>query len=260
MCSSDLNQAKGVEMLRDGSTDFTFHSNLVYSVLDNRFNVVSLPFIMKSVEDADAKLAGEGGEKLNEILLENNIVGLGFGENGFRQITNSIREVRSVSDMDALKFRINNSTMLISTYKALGADPTSMNFSEVFTSLQQGAIDGQENPLDVIDSSKLYEVQDYISLWDCTYDVIILGMNKDKYESLSEDHQRIIRECAEEACIYQKQINREKGEEQLARFEENGLTITNKSDIDVTAFVEAVQPVYDEYESIIGSELIEMFR
>ncbi|GHS93616.1 ABC transporter substrate-binding protein [Synergistales bacterium] len=254
------NQAKGIELLANGSTDFTFHSNLVYSVMDNRFNVLSLPFLIKDDADADAKMAGPGGEKLKGILEEKGIIGLGFGENGFRQITNSKKEVKSVDDMKGLKFRVNNSKMLISTYQAMGADPLSMNFSEVFTSLQQGTIDGQENPLDVIDSSKLYEVQGYISLWGCTYDTIILGMNKATFDKLGEDYQKIIRESAEEACIYQKRINRERGEEQLNRFKESGLVVTVKNDLDIVSFKNAVQGVYSEYEPIIGKDLLDLFR
>ncbi len=109
-----------------------------------------------------------------------------MGENGFRQITNSKRPIKTPEDMEGLKIRIPGIKMYISLYKALGSDPQAMNFAEVFTSLQQKAIDGQENPTDIISSSKIYEVQEYLSVWNYSYDAIILGINKDKFESFDE--------------------------------------------------------------------------
>lgn len=254
------NQAKGIEMVMNGSTDMSFHSNLVYSTIDDRFNVVSLPFMFASTDEADEKLAGPAGDALKEILDSYGLECLGFGENGFRQITNSVREIKGLDDFAGIKFRVNNSNMLISTYKCLGADPTSMNWSEVFTSLQQGAIQGQENPLDVIYSSSIYEVQDYISLWGCTYDALFLCFNKDTLNSLSEKNQKIIRDCAAQACEYQKELNRANGEEQLAAFKEAGMTVTERDEMDMAAIIEAVQPVYTEYESIVGEDLMALFQ
>lgn len=254
------NQAKGIEMVMNGSTDMSFHSNLVYSTIDDRFNVISLPFMFSSTEDADAKLAGEAGNELKAILDGYGLDCLGFGENGFRQITNSVREIRSVEDFAGIKFRINNSNMLIDTYQCLGADPTSMNWSEVFTSLQQGAIDGQENPLDVIYSGSIYEVQKYISLWGCTYDALFLCMNKETLEGLSPEYQEIIRNCAAQACDYQKELNRSVMDEQLAAFEAAGMTVTSREDMDIDNIIAAVQPVYDKYESIVGADLLAKFR
>lgn len=173
-------------MLRNGAIDISFHSNIIYSIMDERFGVISLPWLLPDYETVDEKLNGTGGEAINEILDEIGIVGLGFGENGFRQITNSKRPIKTPEDMEGLKIRIPGIKMYISLYKALGSDPQAMNFAEVFTSLQQKAIDGQENPTDIISSSKIYEVQEYLSVWNYSYDAIILGINKDKFESFDE--------------------------------------------------------------------------
>ncbi len=254
------NQSKGIEMLMSGSTDITFHSNIIYSVMDERFGVISLPFLINDTETADNVLSGEGGEAINKILLEKNIVGLGFGENGFRQLTNNVKPVESPADMSGLKLRIPGIKMFISLYKALGADPITMNFGEVFTSLQQGTIDGQENPTDVISSSKINEVQKYMTVWDYSYDAIIFGMNKDKFESFSAEDQELIREAAKEACEYQRQINREAAATQTQEFIDGGMEVNVLTSEQKAAFKEAVQPVYTEYEPIMGKELIDAFR
>lgn len=254
------NQGKGIEMLRNGSTDLSFHSNIIYSIMDERFGVISLPWLLPDYETVDAKLNGEGGNAVNKMLDEIGIVGLGFGENGFRQITNSKKAINTPEDLKGLKVRVPGIKMYISLYKALGADPIAMNFSEVFTALQQKAIDGQENPTDIISSSKIYEVQDHLSVWNYSYDSIILGMNKAKFESLKPEHQEAIKQAAAEACNYQVKINREAESDQLKMFEESGMTITTVSKENIEAFKEKVNSVYTEYEPIIGKELIDAFR
>ena len=254
------NQGKGVEMLMSGATDLSFHSNIIYSIMDERFGVISLPFLFSSVDDADAALAGAGGEAINEILLEKNIVGLGFAENGFRQLTTSKKPIEKLEDIKGMKIRIPGMKMYTSLFKALGADPLTMNFAEVFTALQQGTIDGHENPIDTIYSSKIHEVQKYLTMWDYSYDALILGMNKDKFESFDEETQKIIQEAALEACAYQIQINREVADEEIAEFEEAGMTISILPEEAKGPFREAVKPVYDEYEPIMGTELIDLFR
>lgn len=162
--------------------------------------------------------------------------------------------------MKGLKIRVPGMKMYIDLFTALGADPISMNFAEVFTALQTGSIDGQENPIDTIKTSNIHEVQKYLSIWNYSYDAIILGMNKEKFESLSEEHQKILREAAAEACEYQKQLTRELTAEQLKEFEEAGVKITEVTDEAIEGFKEKVQVVYEQYEPIMGKELIDAFR
>lgn len=254
------NQSKGIEMLMSGATDLTFHSNIIYSVMDERFGVASLPFLIPDIETADALLDGAGGDALNEILLEKNVIGLGFGENGFRQITNSVNPIETPEDMAGMKVRVPGMKMYISLFQAIGADPISMNFGEVFTALQQGTIDGQENPTDVIASSKLNEVQDYMTEWDYSYDAIILGINKDKFESFDAETQQIIKDAAKEACDYQRQINREASATQTQDFIDAGMKVNSLTPEQKDVFREKVESVYTEYEPIMGKDLIDAFR
>ncbi|WP_312700720.1 DctP family TRAP transporter solute-binding subunit [Sedimentibacter sp.] len=254
------NQGKGIEMLMTGATDLTFHSNIIYSIMDERFGVISLPFLFDSLDDVDAALAGKGGEEINKLLLEKGVVGLGFGENGYRQITTSKGPIETLNDLKGLKIRIPGIKMYTSLFKALGADPLTMNFAEVFTALQQKTIDGQENPPDTVKASKLYEVQSNMTVWDYSYDAIILGINKAKFDSFDAETQKILREAGKEACEYQIKINRELAADQIKFFDENGMKVNVLTAEQRAPFREAVQVVYEEYEPIMGTELIDLFR
>lgn len=253
-------QGKGIEMLMSGAIDFTYHSNIIYSIADERFGVISLPWLIPDIETADAKLSGPGGEAINKLLLEKGIVGLGFGENGFRQVTNNVRPIVTPDDMKGLKIRIPGIKMFISLYKALGADPIAMNFGEVFTALQQKTIDGQENPTDVINSSKINEVQKYMTVWNYSYDAIILGMNKKLFDSLDKETQDIIVQAGKEACEFQRNLNRELSAKQTEDFISKGMEVNELTLEQMKPFKEKVQSVYDEYEPIMGKELIDSFR
>lgn len=252
------NQAKGVEQLINGTTDLSFHSNIIYSVMDERFGVISMPFLFESVEDADKKLAGAGGEAVRALCESKGIEALAFGENGMRQMTTN-KVITTLDDMKGLKIRIPAMKMYTMLFTALGANPLTMNFSEVFTSLQQGTIDGHENPLDTINSAKIQEVQKVLTLWDYSYDILILGMNKKLYDSMPADLQKIMRECAADACAYQKKINRERNNEYLEKFKAGGMAINSLTPENRAAFKAATQKVYTEYQGLMG-EVLKSFQ
>ena len=141
------NQSEGIQALMNGDpVQISMHSNLIYSAFDPRFNVVSLPFIYDSYDDADAKFDGEAGEKLKEILSSYGLHCMGIAENGFRELTNSKHEVKTLDDMKNLKIRVAGSNLLMECYKRWGADATNMNWSETYTALQQNTVEGQEKP------------------------------------------------------------------------------------------------------------------
>ena len=153
------NQVKELTMLQDGSIDFTYHSNLLYTNLDQSFAAISMPWLFTDYSQVDAALSGSAGSELLKATEAHGIVGLAYGENGFRQLTNNRLAVRAPDDLHGLKIRIPDVELYNSIYKAMGAIPITMNFGEVIDALKQGQIDGQENPIDIIVSSKLYEVQ-----------------------------------------------------------------------------------------------------
>jgi tripartite ATP-independent transporter DctP family solute receptor len=257
---SSGNQPKGIEQLQNGVTDASFHSTIIYSVLDQKFSVISMPWMIPDVKAVDKALNGPAGDKIKDLLRTKGIEPLGFGENGFRQLTTNKKEVVTPDDMKGQKIRIPSMKMYIDLYKALGADPTVMNFAEVFTSLQQGTIDGQENPVPVIYTSKLAEVQKYMTIWNYSYDPIVLGVNKKMFDGLDKETQKILRETAKEACEYQVKLNREEETKQLAEMKAKGMKVTVLTADQMKAFQGKMGSVYATYEPIIGKDLMDAFR
>ena len=262
------NQSEGIQALMNGDpVQISMHSNLIYSAFDPRFNVVSLPFIYDSVEDADAKFDGEAGEKLKEILGEYGLHCMGIAENGFRELTNSVREVKSVDDMKNLKIRVAGSNLLMECYKRWGADATNLNWSETYTALQQNTVEGQENPLPAIDAASVQEVQPYCSMWDAIYDCLFFCINQDVYDALTPEQQAVVDECGQKAVEYERYINRSSDDEIKARWaDKNGVTFTEKADMDIDSFKEAVDGVDEWFVQELkdqgyddGQDLVDLF-
>lgn len=251
--------AAGVEMLASGNKTFSYNSPIIYSGLDSRFSAITAPFLYADHEEADKAMANGGVEAYEKLTEEMGIKMLGFGESGFRQVTNNTREVTEPADLKGLKLRVAGSDLFIDILQELQADPVSMNFAEVFTSLQTGAIDGQENPVDVIYSNGLVEVQDYLTLWNYVYDPLILGMNLEQYNSLSDDDKKIVDEAAAEANEFQVNLTRESEETQLAEMEKE-MTVTTLDEAQLEAFRKAMEPVYDEYQAKWTPEVAEAVK
>ena len=263
------NQSEGIQALMNGDpVQISMHSNLIYSAFDPRFNVVSLPFIYDSYDDADAKFDGEAGEKLKEILSSYGLHCMGIAENGFRELTNSKHEVKTLDDMKNLKIRVAGSNLLMECYKRWGADATNMNWSETYTALQQNTVEGQENPLPAIDAASVQEVQPYCSMWDAIYDCLFFCINQDLYDTLTPEQQAVVDECGQKAVEYERYINRSGDEEIMNRWQsKNGVTITEKKDIDIDSFKEAVDGVDEWFVEQLkdagyddGQELVELFE
>jgi C4-dicarboxylate transporter DctM subunit len=247
--------AAGVEQLMNGDKAFSYNSTIIYSGIDPRFGVINAPFLYDSYDTADAAIADGGLEAYQELAAEFNVQLLGFGESGFRQLTNSVREIRSPEDFQGMKFRVPGSSLFLAIYQELGADPVSMNFSEVFTSLQTGTIDGQENPYDVIYSNGLMEVQEYLTVWNYIYDPLMLGMNKDLYDSLSDEDRELVERAAAEANELQIAENRAREAEQFAEMSE-AMTVTELSEQELAAFSDAMAPVYEQFTPEWTPELL----
>ena len=256
---SSGNQQKGIEQVAAGVTGASLHSTIIYSVIEPKLAVVSMPWIMPNNAAVDKAMKGAPGEKVKDLIRAKGIEPLAFGENGFRHWTNSKRPLATPDDMKGLKIRVPGMKMYISLFKAMGADPTSMSFSEVFTALQQGTVDGQENPISVIYTTKLNEVQKYMTICNYSYDPLVLGVNKKLWDSIDKDTQEIMRKAAVEAMELNVKLTREDEAKQLDEMKKKGLQVNVLTPEQIKVFQASVTSVYKEQEPIIGKELLDMF-
>lgn len=249
-----------VSQVADGTQDMSYNSTIIYSIMDERFGVLSAPFLFEDLDTAYSLLDGEGGEMINDILRENGVEPLGYGLNGFRQVTTSGDPIKTPEDLNGLKMRVPGIEMYTDLWREFGSNPTTMTFSEVFSSLQQGTIDGQENPVEVIHSSQLNEVQNSMTIWDYSFDPLVLGVNKELFDSMSEEDQQIMQEAAVEANQYQIEETRKREETQIEELKESGMEVYELSQDEKEAFKETMEPIYDKYESVWGEELLNAFQ
>lgn len=253
------NQSEGIQAVIDGTTELSAHSNLIYSAFDQRLNVVSLPFLFDSFDDVDAKLDGDGGKAVGEVVESMGLHLLGIGENGFRHPTNSVRPIESLADMKGLKLRVAGSELLNREYALWGANWANANWSEVYTGLQTGTYDGQENPLPTADGASIAEVQKYVTYWTGVYDCIFFTMNGELYDSLSPELQKIVDECGAKAAQNQRKLEREQDQIVLQKWADAGVTVSELTPEAVEEFKAASEPCYTEFEDVLTPELIAAF-
>ena len=253
------NQSEGIQAVIDGTTELSAHSNLIYSAFDQRLNVVSLPFLFDSFDDVDAKLDGDGGKAVGEVVESMGLHLLGIGENGFRHPTNSVRPIESLADMKGLKLRVAGSELLNREYALWGANWANANWSEVYTGLQTGTYDGQENPLPTADGASIAEVQKYVTYWTGVYDCIFFTMNGELYDSLSPELQKIVDECGAKAAQNQRQLEREQDQEILQKWKDAGIVVSELTPEAAEEFKTAAEPCYTEFEDVLTPELIAAF-
>ena len=175
---------------------------------------------------------------------------MGIAENGFRQLTNNVHEIKSVEDMKNVKVRVAGSNLLMECYKCWGADATNMNWSETYTALQQKTVEGQENPLPAIDAASVQEVQPYCSIWNANYDCLFFCINQGIYDKLTPEQQAVVDEAGQKAVAYQRYLNRAGDEEIISRWEtNNGVKVTRYEDLDIDSFKNAVAGIADWYQA-----------
>ncbi|MDK2926769.1 MAG: TRAP-type transport system periplasmic protein [Bacillota bacterium] len=209
-----------------------------------------LPFLFKSREEAYQVLDGSVGQEVLNNLSKVNLKGLAFAERGFRNLTNSKRPVNKPEDVKGLKIRVMENPVYIDTFKALGANAVPMAWTEALTALQQGTIDGQENPVNVIYAFKLYETQKHLALTRHTYAPATIMMSQQVWSSFPADVQQVLVAAAKEAAAYERRWNAEQEEGQLKELKDKGMQITEP---DAAPFQAAVQSVYEKNQDKYGA-------
>ncbi|MDR2088735.1 MAG: DctP family TRAP transporter solute-binding subunit [Clostridiales Family XIII bacterium] len=252
----DLQAVEGTIL---GTIQMTAAASSVLTSYSNDFMILDLPFMFDSREASYHALDGELGEALNATLPDG-LIGLGFNDNGLRQITNSKRPITAPDDLKGIKMRVMESPVYISMFELLGANPTPMSFTEVYTGLQQGTIDGQENGAGLIYASKFQEVQKYLSLTGHVYSVNAIVINQPFYESLPEDLRQIIADGVKEGLVDGQRAIEGSGDEKfIGLLQEAGMEVNEISPENMLKFRETVSPMYEEYKgSTIREELFDM--
>jgi tripartite ATP-independent transporter DctP family solute receptor len=248
-----------IEQVQLGSLDMTMVTAGPLTNFVPEFAVLEMPFLFRDIDHVYATLDGDIGEELTDLIDAQGFKTLGLWENGLRHLTNDKKALKKPDDAKGLKFRTIENDLYIDSYKALGIDPTPIAFPEVYTSLQQGVIDGLDASYGVFHSTKLYEVQDQLSEVGMHYAAAPIFMNQAVFESYPEDVQDVLIETGEEMTAVQREINQDMEAEQKQDLIEKGVNIVEKNDVDMKAFEKAVQPVYDKYESEFG-DMIERIR
>jgi len=235
-----------ITALRSGTLDISANSQGAMANVVPEYAALGLPFLFADVQKAWALLDGPVGEELSKRTAAKGMVVLGQWDNGIRHVTNGKRAVKAPADLKGLKIRTPPDTMTVDIMQALGADTQQIKFAELYVALQQGVVDGQENPLANIASAKLYEVQKYLTLTGHKYEANPFVMSKRSWDKLSPADQKVFTEAAAEATQTQRKLSREADEKLVADLKSRGVQIDT---VDRKAFVEATKPVYAKWTS-----------
>lgn len=221
-----------------------------------QFNVFDLPFLFKDAAAAYEVLDGPVGKEILDVLPSTGLVGLNYWENGFRQLTNNVREVKTPADVKGLKLRTLENELHIDLWQTLGASATPIPYPELYLALQQGVVDGQENPPGNISTAKFYEVQKYVTKTGHVYNPLVFLISKTFWDGLSDAEKEIVMKAADEARDHQRELNQEEEQEAYNTMQAQGMTITELTDEQKQAFQDAMQPIYQKYAPEIGEDIV----
>jgi TRAP-type transport system periplasmic protein len=247
---------QNVSALQGGTLDLmVLNAGLLVGIVKD-FAVLDLPFLFNTAQEADAVVDGPVGTKLFDKLPEKGLVGLGYFELGFRNVTNSRRPIAKAEDFQGIKLRVLQSPLFIDLFNTLGANTVAMPFPEVYTALEQRVIDGQENPVTVIFDTKFQEVQKYLSLTRHIYNAQSVIMSKKTWDRLSDEERTIVQDSLNEAEAYQRQVSREKSLQVLEDLKKAGMQVNEVSPQEIARIREKIKPVIDKYAKEAGEPLM----
>jgi tripartite ATP-independent transporter DctP family solute receptor len=218
------------------------------------FGLLNLPLLFNDSKEADAVLDGPFGKRLLAKLPENGLVGLGFWENGFRHVTNSKRAINTVDDLAGLKLRVIQNPLFIDTFSTLGVNAVPMPWPEVYPGLESKAIDGQENPLPTLVSSKLYEVQGHAVLSGHVYSAWMMLMGKKFWDKLNPEEQQLISDAAKEVQVFERAAIRSFADKSLAELKGHGMKVTTLAPAERQKMKDKLQPVWAKFSADFGAE------
>lgn len=238
-----------------GSVDAALITNSIISNVDPAFTINDLPFLYANAAQAYKMLDGPLGSELFARVRDKKIIGLAWCEAGFRNMANRTRPITKPEDLAGLKFRVIESPLFVNMFKLLNSAGVPMPFGEVFTALQQGTIDGMENPTWSIASSKINEVTKYLSITRHIYSATPIVMSGRLFASMSPEDQKIVMAAARTACDEERKFSTDSDAKIIKDLGAKGMTVNEVTD--VAPFRAKMQPLYDEYRPKIGAELMD---
>ncbi len=269
-------QLKSPQMVAAGIIDCAYESTINASPVIPEMNIFSLPFFINTFENLDQLETGKTGEAVFAAMEKKGLVGLAWAENGFRQITNGKRPIKTPADLDGMRVRVVGSPIFVDTFRQLGADPVNMNWGDAQTAFQQGVVDGQENPVGVLIPVQIWQYHQYVTLWNYLVDPVIVYWGKKQWDAFPPDIQSAIREAAVESARFEKALCRaglDGGEslkilkeefdhtmevpDPVAHMKSKGMSVTFLTEEQRQAFEDATAPIYEEWIPKIGKDLYE---
>lgn len=245
-----------VSALQGGTLEMASMNSGIFASQVKEFAVFDLPFMFANSKEADAVVDGPFGHKLHAKLEEKGLVGLGYYELGFRNITNSKRPITKVEDIEGLKLRVIPNPINVDWVKALGANPTPLPFPEVYAALEQKAIDGQENPVATIWGAKLHEVQKYMTLTNHQYNPQSVVISKKFWDTLSADEKKIIGDAVAESSKFQRTQARASVASTLDNLKKAGMTVSELPAAEQVKLVEKMKPVITKHAGNVGEATV----
>jgi tripartite ATP-independent transporter DctP family solute receptor len=253
----DRELCEGVQM---GTIQMALPASSALAGFDKRIQVLDLPYLFTSREAAFEALDGELGQKLNEYMLAKGFMNLGYQENGMRHVTNNKKPVKSPADLKGVKIRTMENPMHLAYFKELGANPTPMSWGELYTALQQGTVDAQENPYAMISDGKFYEVQKFVSETGHVFSVTMLISNKKFMEKLPEDLRKIVVKASHDFALAQRKAIAEMEKTYKQEVTKAGMKANELSAAEKKPFVDATVKVYKQFEKDLGKEIMDIAR
>jgi tripartite ATP-independent transporter DctP family solute receptor len=255
-------QTRELVAIRQGVIDMAVFSTINISPQVREMNLFSLPFLLGDHRGFDAIINGAVGEELFRALATRDVMPLAWGENGFREISNSRRPLRTPEDLRGMKIRFAAGAIFSEIFNALGANPVQMSFADLQPALSTGAVDGQENPINLFLAFRMDTLaQKQLTIWNYVADAGIFVVGKQVMESLSPADRQLVTDCAKEAARAQIAASR-KGigiggdRSSIEEMERRGVTVTVLSDADKQAFARATRPVFDKWAQTVGTDLV----
>ena len=255
-------QTREFSALRQGVIDMAVGSTINWSPQVKSLNLFSMPFMFPNFKAVDAVVQGEVGQDIFKALEKAGVVPLAWGENGYREISNSKHPIKTPADLKGMKIRVVGSPLFLDTFTALGANPTQMSWADAQPAMASGAVDGQENPISVYMAAKLQSVgQKHMTMWGYMNDPLIFVVNKDVWNSWTPADQAIVKQAALDAAKEEIAIARkglvEADKPLLKELGNLGVTVTTPNAAEREAFVKATRPVYDKWKNQIGAQLVD---